>query len=432
MYCKKCGKHVPSDAKFCPYCGKSQNGQNNFSMLGNVKNLIDKNKPLSYVYLGWVLVNFTLWLFSSNTSYDRQGNSYDISDGFYPFYTPFTVVVENSYYDDFSLIENIDVYDFSEFFLYSFLLPLLFVGLKKSFSYISEALKRRTNSIAPSLNNKADKEIQLVDSSSASAGDESARMVEEKTDNQNKAGISLKCNLENTSKVKSDPKEEKAFPLWRRAIGSAIDKIIIVVLFLVGYEVLHPYSAFGNIGLFMGLMDTNPTSYEYVDKTHIANYGSYYQGIDKDYLDKVYKEEGKPYIGQTKDIIMSMTYSFVLWNMFYYILFELLLCASPGKYIMGGRLFGFEEKLRRIGKVLLRGIIFGGLLFTLVFLFQYEKIANYYTLILVFFIILDIPLLFTAFSMKCSLLDLLSNTNYVDVLRKEDFVGKYKYETKKV
>lgn len=432
MYCKKCGKYVPSDAKFCPYCGKSLNRQNNFKMFGLLKELVEKYKPLSYIYMGWLLANITLWLFASNTHYNgRAGESYDISDGFYPFPIPLFEVISYSYYDSFSLIENIDVYDFSEFYFYTLLLPLSFLALQKTFQYIFKVFKGNRKSIETHSKSDENKDVRLVVMPSTPE-DETVIKGGEKSGAQNKEEITSNYDQQNISKVKSDKKECSPFPLWRRAIGSAIDKFLILVLFLVGYEAFHPYSCFGNIGLFIGLLGTTPTSYEYVDRTHIANYGSYYEGIDKDYQDNVYKEEGKPYLGQTKDIIMSMTYSFVLWNIFYYILFEFLLCASPGKYIMGGRLYEFEKKLRRIGKVLLRGIILGALLFTLVFLFQYEKIANYYILILAFFIILDIPLLFTAFSMKCSLLDLLSNTNYVDVLRKEDLVGKYKYEIKKV
>ena len=94
---------------------------------------------------------------------------------------------------------------------------------------------------------------------------------------------------------------------------------------------------------------------------------------------------------------------------------------------MGGKIFDFSDKLRRIGKVLFRGLICGSFMFTLVILFQYEKIANYYILVVVFFTVIDFPLLFT----KCSLLDILSGTKYIDTLRKEDWEGKNKYEIKK-
>ena len=72
------------------------------------------------IYGVWILLHITLWTFSS------PKNKY-ISNGFYPFDRPLSDIVDAT----FSLIDNIDVYDFSEFFFYTIIIPVIIAGFAK-------------------------------------------------------------------------------------------------------------------------------------------------------------------------------------------------------------------------------------------------------------------------------------------------------------
>ena len=40
MFCKKCGKQIPDDANFCPYCGKHLNGEIPPQKNNSIRNII--------------------------------------------------------------------------------------------------------------------------------------------------------------------------------------------------------------------------------------------------------------------------------------------------------------------------------------------------------------------------------------------------------
>ena len=77
MYCKKCGKEIPDDSKFCQHCGSSQTTQ------GNYTNTLSKYNNYIGIYAIWVVINIILYCYGIGDSYSKLY--------FYPF-------TKNNYY----------------------------------------------------------------------------------------------------------------------------------------------------------------------------------------------------------------------------------------------------------------------------------------------------------------------------------------------
>ena len=235
----------------------------------------------------------------------------------------------------------------------------------------------------------------------------------DKTKDEDKPSSVIEANKETVDK--------KELPLLRRAFGSMIDKVLILLVFIVGNLVYHPYSSSGDIGFLMGIMDSTPSNYEFIDKNLINNYGRDYKGIDSDYLKKAYEEQGSPYMGYTNDFEVRMALLFILINIIYYILSESLLRSSLGKLVLGGKLINESNNKITLWKCLLRGLLLGVFAAVVFFVLRYYCEFNYYIIAFIFFLFMDVSLFFC----RRSLLDLCTRTKYIDLLKKEDFEGKY-------
>ena len=199
--------------------------------------------------------------------------------------------------------------------------------------------------------------------------------------------------------------------LFKRLLGSLFDKWLVLCVFVVGSFIISPYGAAGNLGTYVGILNQSPNVYEYIDKEKIKHYysGEYYEGVDKDYQDKAMLANGAPYIGYTKDLDMKITFSFIILNILYYILFESLFAASLGKREVGGILLDFRNKKIGYVGVLARALIKGALMSLFVLIFRYQIGLSYYVIVALFFLLIDVPVLIT----KRSLLDLCTGTKYV-------------------
>ena len=124
MYCKRCGKEIADDSKFCQHCGGKQEDsfaspannavkseepkkQEKVIKMPTIKtNLSDNQKKWIGLYVVWALLNF-IFIFI-------KGTDGDSSRCFFPFQA--------------SLLGNtwdLENYDFSEFLVYAILLPLI-------------------------------------------------------------------------------------------------------------------------------------------------------------------------------------------------------------------------------------------------------------------------------------------------------------------
>lgn len=173
--------------------------------------------------------------------------------------------------------------------------------------------------------------------------------------------------------------------IFKRLIGSLIDKIILVFLFGFLFFMFLPYSA-GDLGVFIGaILNESTASYPWIEAA--ANNAYSLERIDH-----------------------FIVYSFTIMNMFYYFICEQILKASIGKYIMGGRCVDIFDN--KVGMILsfYRAIVLGIFIFIAIQFRAFLTIISYTTTIIIYFFIIDIPVLFR----KRSLIDIVTGTYYKD------------------
>lgn len=208
------------------------------------------------------------------------------------------------------------------------------------------------------------------------------------------------------SQIDSCLNQSEAMPLFRRFVGSMIDKMFILVAFVLIFIAIDPYGSAGKLGTYRGMMNASPVNYEYIDRAAMNRYDTYKNSIRQYHQDEVPID--RPHIGSMLELDLSITFSFIFLNLLYYILFEAIISASLGKRMLGGLLLDSSNAQIGLGKVLLRALCGGALMSIIVFLFRFVMLLNCYIVIVVFFLILDIPVLF----LNRSLIDIVTGTNY--------------------
>lgn len=117
MYCRHCGKEIDSNSTFCKYCGKSQGNQQ----------VSFKNPEWWIFYLIWVFANMYLLMGVKNEYVEA-------TERFFPFTKIF---LENDWYGNRvpgHYVGNYfdrNYYDFSEFLVYVFIIPIIGILLYK-------------------------------------------------------------------------------------------------------------------------------------------------------------------------------------------------------------------------------------------------------------------------------------------------------------
>ena len=112
---------------------------------------------------------------------------------------------------------------------------------------------------------------------------------------------------------------------------------------------------------------------------------------------------------QNEKVYNSIVLPFLLANLIYYILFESMLSASFGKFLVGGVLCDIFDDKVGYEKALVRGVYLSVFIIVLNFILHSLCGLKYITVLVVFFLLLDIPVLFT----KRSLLDICTGTTYL-------------------
>lgn len=217
----------------------------------------------------------------------------------------------------------------------------------------------------------------------------------------------------------------KSMPLYRRFIGSIKDKILILLIFIVGFSVVEGTKK-GEVKSFtyLTLFVFSPSDYSYIhqDVLFAMDYGylrKYSQLSDEEIQEK-YK---KTNVAQkVKSFDLTITFSFIFLNVLYYLFSEIFLGASIGKYRMKGRLVDnlLGERISTIDAF--KRAIIGGLLMTLFVGIRFFFDTNYIIIILLYFLFIDIPV----FIKQRSLIDMLSKVSYVEVEEQSSIVAEMK------
>lgn len=402
--------------------------------------LINEHKTLSYSYLVWVLIHVSLFLFSKprgrNTDphvIRHHGKFYDLSDGFYPFRESLSDLFYYGEEPHLSLVGNINRYDVSELFFYTILVPVVAFGIIKYIPYSSlikklkgyyqklrnssakKKDKHKGQTVAHELKEDEESVIVPIQARPTTKGVASIEKTEHKEENDkntiNDNGIEVHPREEQSQEEMPNTglePEAKKMPLLSRFAGSLIDKIIIVIVFVIASISISWYGAPSRLGIYVGLRDTPLYLYEYLDTARMNSYGTYKEGITKGYQDMARLENGPPYIGMTLDIDKSVTFSFIIFNLIYYILFESILSASLGKRIFGGIILYKDGEKCDLERIVIRGICGGALMAGTYYLLHLVGGLTNSVVVIVFFLLLDLPLLFT----KRSLIDIWTGTKY--------------------
>lgn len=166
--------------------------------------------------------------------------------------------------------------------------------------------------------------------------------------------------------------------LFRRFFASILDKVLILILFLIlSLLIFGFYSAPGDLGTYSVVLEINPKMYDF-----IPNGSSMY------------------------DIDIKYTILFIVTNILYYCM-EFLFKTSLGKRIFGGVYIDLDGNEIITAKIISRCFIFA-LMMAGAVVIHFVFGVIYWIVIVLFFLINDLPVLFT--KRRQSLIDIISET----------------------
>lgn len=199
----------------------------------------------------------------------------------------------------------------------------------------------------------------------------------------------------------------------RRLLSSLIDKVLILIFFIITTLCISPYGIALQLGSYYALLDVPPSSYHSQD-TFKAMHHIYDESIH-DSTEKwiqCYKEIQKkpeliaPYEGKTLSLDLQITGLFIIVNFAYYLLWGWIFLASLGKFLCGLIIVPNNNTqttkkgvIKRCFLLLLLMVVAVGLRFILD--------TNYYITILSFFLVVDASVIIK----RKSLIDIMTNTH---------------------
>lgn len=175
--------------------------------------------------------------------------------------------------------------------------------------------------------------------------------------------------------------------IFKRLIGSIIDKVLILFIFGIFILIFAPYTGASTAGIFIGaVLNSSTASYPW---TEAAANNAY----------------------SLSEIDHTIVYSFLILNVLYYFLYEVSIKASLGKWLVGGRCVDpFDDRID-FHLAAIRAFTLGLFIFIAIQIRAFLTVISYTTIIIIFFLVLDLPVLFC----KRSLLDIVTGTYYKSI-----------------
>ena len=173
--------------------------------------------------------------------------------------------------------------------------------------------------------------------------------------------------------------------------------------------VYTPYTASGKLGTYLYIITIPPSNYKYIDigkkKSQWSSNNNY--GVSSGYraLKELDLVSMKP--ETTKDTDIKITFWFILANLIYYLLGEILCGASFFNRIFGGVIVEYDGSEVEKSRLLVRNIAFSVILTSCV-LFHFLLNISYLLITIIFFILFE----FTLFTIRQNYLDKLFD-NYL-------------------
>lgn len=194
--------------------------------------------------------------------------------------------------------------------------------------------------------------------------------------------------------------------LWKRLLGSIIDKALILLISLIVVLVIgcFDYGFFGELGLFGAMLHMSKNSVYCAALGHVIslyndqNTSLHLLEIDNRFQYLIFVE-------------LKIAYLFILINIVYYVICEKLTSSSLGKLLLKLKLVSYpysSTKNISTSRVFYRATWFFIITSLLIALRWYVGFSNFVTIIL-FFLIIDLPVLFK----RASLLDILTRTKLI-------------------
>lgn len=166
--------------------------------------------------------------------------------------------------------------------------------------------------------------------------------------------------------------------LVKRGLGSIIDKVIIIVAFvLVSFLLFGMYGMPGMLGTYVACMGFTPDEY-----SHLEQYSPY-------------------------SLDFQVTALFVVLNIIYFFVSECFLKATVGKYMLGGIMVDANEKNIDTAKIAKRCSMLT-LMMLIAIMIRWMFNTTYWTVIIIFFLVNDLPVLLM--NSRQSMVDFLSST----------------------
>lgn len=188
--------------------------------------------------------------------------------------------------------------------------------------------------------------------------------------------------------------------------------MLILLFFLMSFAAVEGNKSIDRGLTYLSIGNFAPSMYEYItlNSLYIIDIGYPVRYSPMSEQELIEKYASTDYVGMVKSFDLTITSSFIILNILYYLLSEIFLGASVGKYRMRGQAVDYLLGERITSTDAFKRAIIGALLMFLAVGLRFLFDVSYTIIIVLFFLIIDIPIFFK----RRSLIDILSKISYID------------------